>query len=137
MGHGLSVSQEKQSYCMAGAHSIMAVFIGFVKKCFGLRTVKTFLAVLLSSLIMRYIFYQPPFFACIGAVIGIAIASFTENMFLLSLGIIPLIWVNRALRKTESIAPGAIVYFAVAYLNTIDAAWVYGVTRTAGTFLGT
>ena len=137
--------------------------IALLKKGFGLRTLKTFLAVLVSSLLMEYVFHQPPFFACIGAVVamerskassiqaalvrniatvtgavvGVAIASFTENILFLSLGIIPLIWLDRAINKTESIVPGAIVYFAVAYLNTMDASWVYGVTRTLGTFLGT
>ena len=137
--------------------------VSLLKKSVGLRTIKTFLAVLVSALLMQHFFEQPPFFACIGAVVamekniassiqaalvrniatltgalvGIAIASFTENILLLSLGIIPLIWINRALNRTESIVPGAIVYFAVVYLNTMDATWLYGVTRIAGTFLGT
>ena len=148
---------------MAGANNMAVKFFSLAKKYIGLRTIKTFLAVFVSAMIMYYGFRQPPFFACIGAVVamekniaasirvavirnvatltgalvGIAIASFTENILLLSLGIIPLIWVNRALNKTESIVPGAIVYFAVAYLNTMDAAWLYGVMRVAGTFLGT
>ena len=134
-----------------------------LKKPIGLRTFKTFLSVLLSALLMQYVFHQPPFFACIGAVVameksvreslhaalirnlatlvgaavGIAIASFTENIFLLSLGTIPLIWISCALKKPESVVPGAIVYFAVAYLNTMEQSWVYGVTRFAGTLLGT
>ena len=142
---------------------MMIKCIALVKKSLGLRTLKTFLAVFASALIMHYGFDQPPFFACIGAVVamekniassiqaalvrniatltgalvGIAIASFTENIFLLSLGIIPLIWINRALNKAESIVPGAIVYFAVAYLNTMDATWLYGISRIGGTFLGT
>jgi len=135
----------------------------FIKKFLGPRTFKTFLAVLVSALIMQYGFGQSPFFACIGAVVamekniaeslkaalirnlatlvgaavGIAIASFTENVFLLSLGIIPLIWISCAMKKPESIVPGAIVYFAVAYLNTMEHAWVYGVTRFIGTLSGT
>ena len=134
-----------------------------IDKLLGLRTIKTFLAVLISSLLMQYVFGQNPFFACIGAVVamertiassvqaalvrnigtltgaavGIAIASFTEDILLLSLGVFPLIWVSRMLHRKESIVPGAIVYFAVAYLNTMDHAWVYGVTRFCGTLLGT
>ena len=141
----------------------MEKVIVFLKKLFGLRTFKTFLSVLISSIIMQYIFKQSPFFACIGAVVameksmteslraallrnvatlvgaavGIAISSFTHNIFLLSLGTIPLIWISRALKKPESIVPGAIVYFAVVYLNTLEQAWVYGLTRFLGTLLGT
>lgn len=137
--------------------------VSLIDEALGLRTMKTFLSVLISALLMRYVFGQTPFFACIGAVVamektiassiraalirnigtltgavvGIAIASFTENILLLSLGIFPLIWVNRALGRAESIVPGAIVYFAVAYLNTMDQAWVYGVSRFCGTLMGT
>lgn len=129
----------------------------------GLRTMKTVLAVALAALFMRYVLHQSPFFACIGAVVamertlqsslqaalirnvatltgglvGIAISSFTENILLLSLGLIPLIVVNNKIGRKESIVPGAIVYFAVAYLNTMDQAWFYGLMRILGTFIGT
>lgn len=129
----------------------------------GLRTIKTVIAVTLSALFMHHILHQTPFFACIGAVvavertlasslqasairnvgtltgglIGIAVASFTENIFLLSLGLIPLIFINNTVGKKDSIVPGAIVYFAVAYLNTMEQAWSYGLTRIFGTFIGT
>lgn len=129
----------------------------------GLRTMKTVAAVFVSALFMKYVLNQSPFFACIGAVVavertlstslraalirnigtltggvvGIAISSFTENVLLISLGLIPMICVDNLLDKKESIVPGAIVYFAVAYLNTMSEAWVYGVKRIIGTFIGT
>lgn len=129
----------------------------------GLRTIKTVAAVFISALFMKYVLHQSPFFACIGAVVavektvssslraavirnvgtltggvvGIAISSFTENILLISLGLIPMIYVDNLLGKKESIVPGAIVYFAVAYLNTMNEAWVYGVKRIIGTFIGT
>jgi len=56
---------------------------------------------------------------------------------LLSLGIMPLIWLSCVLKKPDCIVPGAIVYFAVAYLNTMDQSWEYAVTRFLGTLLGT
>lgn len=128
----------------------------------GMRTVKTIIAVILSSVVMQYVFGQNPFFACIGAVvameknlalsiraavirnigtitgglIGIAVGSFTENVFLMALGLIPFIWVSNMIGKRESIVPGAIVYFAVFYLNSMDHAWIYGLTRIAGTLAG-
>lgn len=135
----------------------------FKMGCMGLRTLKTVVAVAVSALFMKYVLHEIPFFACIGAVvavertlpcsiqasiirnvgtftggvIGIAISSFTENILLISLGMIPLVFINSRLNKRESIVPGAIVYFAVAYLNTMDQAWVYGVHRIFGTFAGT
>ena len=128
----------------------------------GLRTLKTVIAVVLSSLFMKYVLGQNPFFACIGAVvamektlalsiraaitrnigtivgglIGIAIGSFTENVFLMALGLIPFIWISNIIGRRESIVPGAIVYFAVFYLNSMDQAWSYGLTRIAGTLVG-
>lgn len=128
----------------------------------GLRTLKTVLAVIISSLVMKYLLGQNPFFACIGAVVamersiamsikaavirnvgtitggvlGILVGSCTENILIMSLGLIPLIWISNLLGKRESIVPGAIVYFAVFYLNTMEQAWVYGLTRIAGTLIG-
>lgn len=72
-----------------------------------------------------------------GGLIGIAIGSFTENIILMALGLIPFIWINNTIGKKESIVPGAIVYFAVFYLNTMDGAWKYGLTRIMGTLIGT
>lgn len=135
----------------------------FTSSFLGMRTLKTVLAAALTAYCMRYLLYMPEFFACIGAVvavertfastlhacavrniatitgglIGIAISSFTENILLLSLGLIPLIAVNNRIGKKESIVPGAIVYFAVCYLNTMEQAWVYGLTRIFGTLVGT
>ena len=129
----------------------------------GLRTIKTVLAAMLTALLMRHVLHQNPFFGCIGAVvavertfhsslrasvirnvgtitggcIGIAVSSFTESIPLLSLGLIPLIWINNKIGRQESIVPGAIVYFAVSYLNTMEQAWSYGLTRMACTFIGT
>ena len=128
----------------------------------GMRTAKTALAVFLSALVLKYILKQTPFFACIGAVVamessiasslkaaftrnigtviggavGILIASFTESLLLTSLGLIPLIVISNRLGRRETIVPGAIVYFAVCYLNTMDVAWMYGLWRILGTFIG-
>lgn len=128
----------------------------------GMRTIKTVIAVFLSALVLKYIIKQTPFFACIGAVVamecsinsslkaaitrnigtviggavGILIASFTESMLIFSLGLIPIIVISNRLGKKESIIPGSIVYFAVCYLNTMDYAWVYGLNRIIGTFIG-
>lgn len=129
----------------------------------GLRTIKTVIAVLISSLFMRYILNQNPFFSCIGAVVamektiaisvkaavirnvgtitggvlGIIVGSFTENILLMSLGLIIFIMLNNTIGKKESIVPGAIVYFAVFFLNSMDEAWIYGLTRIVGTLIGT
>lgn len=134
-----------------------------VSSVVGMRTIKTVIAALLTALFMRYVMHQTPFFACIGAVVamertftssiqaaiirnvgtltgglvGIAVASFTESALLFSLGLIPLIVINNTVGRKESIVPGAIVYFAVCYLNTMDQAWIYGLTRILGTFIGT
>lgn len=128
----------------------------------GLRVIKTVIAVVLSSLFMRYVLDQTPFFACIGAVasmeksishslraalqrntatvcgglLGIAFSLFTDNMLLLALGVIPLIMVHNALGQAEGIVPGAIVYFAVVYLATGEATWAYGLLRIFGTMVG-
>lgn len=133
------------------------------QRLIGLRTAKTVVAVLATSLFMTHVLDQNPFFACIGAVvamektisisirasivrniatitgglIGIVIGSLTENVVLMALGLIPLIWVNNWIGRKESIVPGAIVYFAVFYLNTMEQAWVYGLTRIVGTLFGT
>ncbi len=128
----------------------------------GMRTAKTAIAVFLSALVLKYVLKQTPFFACIGAVVamessiasslkavftrnigtviggvaGILIASFTDSLLLTSLGLIPLIVISNRLGRRESIVPGAIVYFAVCYLNTMDVAWMYGLWRIFGTFVG-
>lgn len=128
----------------------------------GMRTIKTVIAVALASVIMKYVFGQNPFFACIGAVvameknmalsiqaaiirnigtitgglIGIAVGSFTENVFIMALGLIPFIWISNIIGKRETIVPGAIVYFAVFYLNTMEQSWSYGLLRIAGTLAG-
>lgn len=129
----------------------------------GLRVLKTVLAVIIASLFELYILNQNPFFACIGAVvamerniylslraalirnvgtilggvIGILIGSFTKNIFIMALGLIPLIGLSNRIRKQESIVPGAIVYFAVFFLNNMEDCWKYGVTRILGTLTGT
>lgn len=72
----------------------------------------------------------------LGGVIGILIGSFTENILIMSLGLIPLIWISNIIGKQESIVAGAIVYFAAFYLNSMDHAWSYGLTRIAGTLIG-
>ncbi len=130
---------------------------------FGPRTLKTVISVALSAMLMKYVFHQSMFFACIGAVVavektvssslraalirnigtlvgglvGIIIGSFTENILIISLGLIPIIYIHNVTEKRESIIPASIVYFAVTYLNTMENAWVYGLTRIFGTFMGT
>lgn len=129
----------------------------------GMRTSKTVLAAFLAAILMRYVFHQTPFFACIGAVVavdktitqslrasitrnigtltgglvGILVSSLTHNLILISLGLIPMIYIDNRLKKQESIVIGAIVYFAVVYLNTSGGALVYGITRILCTFAGT
>lgn len=128
----------------------------------GARTLKTVVAVVIASAFMKYVLGQNPFFACIGAVvamektlsmsiraaivrnigtivggvIGILVGSFTENIVIMALGLIPFIWVSNVIGKRESIVPGAIVYFAVFYLNSMEQAWSYGLYRIAGTLIG-
>lgn len=121
------------------------------------------LAVTLAAALMKYVFHKPMFFACIGAVIavertvsssfqavvirnigtivggliGIVITSYTQNIIFISLGLIPIIWIHNVINKTESIVPAAIVYFAVAYMNTMGSPWEYGIIRILGTLIGT
>ena len=128
----------------------------------GLRTLKTVIAVMLSAVIMKYCFDQTPFFACIGAVVamernmsttlqavvvrnvgtivggivGIIFSLLTQNVLILALGLIPMIYVDNILDKKDSIVAGSIVYFAVVYLNTSTMAIDYGVQRILGTLLG-
>lgn len=129
----------------------------------GLRTLKTVLAVMIAALFMKYALHQAMFFACLGAVVamertiyaslravlirnvgtltgglmGILIASFTDNIILISLGLIPVIIIQNVLHRKESIVPSAIVYLAITYLNTSEIVWVYGISRILGTFIGT
>lgn len=129
----------------------------------GMRTLKTVIAVVVTSLFMKYVLGQNPFFACIGAIvalertietsikaavarnigtitgglIGMAIGSLTDNILIMSLGLIPFIWLHNLIGRTESIVPGAIVYFAVFYLNSTQDAWSYGLIRIGGTLIGT
>lgn len=128
----------------------------------GMRTIKTVLAAFLAAMLMKYVFHQTPFFACIGAVVamektmsqslrasiirnigtlvgglvGIVVSSLTQNLLLISLGLIPMIYIDNRLKKQESIVIGAIVYFAVVYLNMSGGALVYGLTRILCTFIG-
>lgn len=129
----------------------------------GLRTIKTIIAVALAALCMEYIFNDTPFFACIGAVVamertmatsikmsvirnvgtvtggvtGVCTTLLTDNIVLLTLGLVPMIYINNRIGKKESIIPGSIVYFAVVYLNTTAGAFQYGMRRILGTLLGT
>jgi len=143
--------------------STINILLKNIESYVGLRIIKSVIAVMLTALIMRNLFQETPFFACIGAVVavertipsslraslvrntgtivgglvGIAISSFTENIPLLSLGLIPIFLINNKLGKQESNIPGAIVFFAVSYLNTMEQAWIYGTHRIFGTLLGT
>ncbi|RVU54977.1 FUSC family protein [Anaerosphaera multitolerans] len=104
-----------------------------------------------------------PFFACIGVLVGMEpnktqaisnvinrnvgtivagltggiVASFTEDIFLISLGLIPYLIFVALLDFKKSIVPGGIFYFAITYLTTLDNAWMYALNRTIGTVLGT
>lgn len=128
----------------------------------GMRTFKTVLAAFLAALLMRFVFDATPFFACIGAVVavektrsrslravlarnigtltgglvGIAISSLTTNILFISLGLVPMIYIDNRLRRQDSIVVGAIVYFAVTYLNMGGGAVAYGLSRIAYTFVG-
>lgn len=129
----------------------------------GMRTFKTVLAVFLAAVLMKYVFHQTPFFACIGAVVamektlsqslrtsitrnigtltgglvGILVSSLTQNLLLISLGLIPMIYIDNCLHRKESIVIGSIVYFAVIYLHMSGGALEYGLTRILYTFIGT
>jgi uncharacterized membrane protein YgaE (UPF0421/DUF939 family) len=134
-----------------------------VSERLGLRTIKTFLSVAVSAVLMQYVLHDTPFFACIGAVVavertikdsykaalirnlgtlvggllGIMFAYLTGNVMLLAIGVIPIILIQNALNKQQSIIPACIVYFAVVYTTTADTALSYGLRRIAETFLGT
>ncbi|MDO5707596.1 MAG: aromatic acid exporter family protein [Andreesenia angusta] len=128
----------------------------------GLRTIKTSIAVMITAGIMHYIFHEPPFFACIGATVGIGktkrtsfdativrnvgtavggiigmiISLSTQNVFLKGLGVIPVIYIINIFNKKDSIVPGCIVYYAVVYLNTTETAGIYAIKRILQTFFG-
>lgn len=104
-----------------------------------------------------------PFFACIGVLVGMEpnraraiknvvvrnvgtivagviggiVASFTESIVLICLGIVPCLVVYVLLNRKQSIVPGGIFYFAIAYLTTLENAWMYALNRTLGTVIGT
>lgn len=128
----------------------------------GMRTIKTAMAVVLSALVMKYIIKDTPFFACIGAavamektikrsfnavfirnlgtliggVVGILFSLITQNVVILGLGVIVVIYLINLCKKHESIIPGCIVFFAVVYLNTPDTSWYYSLRRIVETFIG-
>lgn len=128
----------------------------------GLRTIKTAIAVMITAGIMKYVIHDTPFFACIGAtvgvgrtrkssfegiiirnvgtavggIIGMVIAFFTQNVFLKGLGVIPVIYIINLIDKKDSIIPGCIVYYAVVYLNMQDTAHIYAVRRILETLFG-
>lgn len=138
-------------------------FSRFIPRWLGLRTLKTFISVTLSAALMRYVLHDTPFFACIGAVVamertmrdsykaalirnlgtlvggllGILFSYLTGNVMLLAVGVIPIILIQNALNKQQSIIPACVVYFAVVYTNTVDTALSYGLRRIAETFVGT
>lgn len=127
----------------------------------------TIIASLFMRYIMEYINFTDvpmiPFFACIGVLVGMEpdrtraisnvitrnvgtivagvtggfVASFTENIVAISLGIIPYMVFLALINHRKSIVPGGIFYFAIAYLTTFDNAWMYALNRTIGTVLGT
>lgn len=129
----------------------------------GLRTIKTVIAVLITVILMFYIFKTTPFFACIGAVVaiersrsrsinaiiirnvgtligglvGVLFTRIWDNPVFLAMGILPYIYISNLTGKKDSIVPGAIVYFAVVFMNTVDTAAGYGFKRITETFIGT
>lgn len=135
----------------------------FLPRGLGLRTMKTVLTVVITASLMHYVLQETPFFACIGAVVamertipdsyraalirnlgtlvggllGIVFANLTGNVLLLGFGVIPIIFIQTALNKQQSIIPACVVYFAVVYTNTADTALSYGLRRIGETFLGT
>lgn len=128
----------------------------------GLRTIKTSIAVMITAGIMHYIVQDTPFFACIGAtvgvgrtrktsfegafirnvgtavggIIGMGVAFLTQNVFLKGLGVIPVIYIINLIDKKDSIIPACIVYYAVVYLNMQDTAHIYAVRRITETLFG-
>lgn len=95
----------------------------------GMRTIKTVIAAMLAALFMKHVMHQTMFFACIGAItavektvsssvrasvirnigtitgglVSIAISSSTENIALISLGLIPMIWlITPSIKKNQS-----------------------------------
>lgn len=130
----------------------------------GLRTWKTVIAVAIAASLMKYVAHETPFFACIGAIvgvgrsgkeslrnatirnvgtlvgglIGIAMLFISDNVFVNALGVIPVIYINNKLRLEDSIVPGCIVYFAVVYLMAeTGEAHFYAIRRICFTFVGT
>lgn len=127
----------------------------------------TVLASLFMRYVMEHInitdYPMIPFFACIGVLVGMEpdasrairnvinrnvgtivagvvggiVASVTDNILLVSLGVIPYLLVVALLDRKESIVPGGIFYFAIVYLTTFDNAWMYALNRTLGTVIGT
>ena len=127
----------------------------------------TILASLFMRYIMERVnftdFPMIPFFACIGVlvamepdldqsvknvvirnigtvvagIIGGIVASFTENIVLISLGLIPYLLFLNWIDRRKSIVPGGIFYFAITYLTTMENAWMYALNRTLGTIIGT
>lgn len=55
-----------------------------------------------------------------GGVIGGIVASFTESIVLICLEIVPCLVVYVLLNRKQSIVPGGIFYFAIAYLTTLE-----------------
>lgn len=128
----------------------------------GMRIIKTAIAVIISAVVMEYIFGHTPFFACIGAVasmertmrrsfeaaiirnlgtvvggiVGMIFSFITDNVAIQGLGVIPVIYIINLLKKHPSVVPGCIVFFAVVYLNDANTGWVYGIRRITETFIG-
>ncbi len=129
----------------------------------GPRIWKTVAAVAITSIVMTSLFHETPFFGCIGAVVGvgrnreesfdnsiirnlgtligglvgIAMLSITDNIVIEAFGVIPIILINRWLKKEPSIVPGCIVYFAVVYLMPSHVGILYAFRRISMTFVGT
>lgn len=130
----------------------------------GLRTIKTTLAIALCAGFMEYVLHVSPFFGCIGAfvavdntigksikaiikrnfatiiggIIGMVFTYFTDNVFILALGVMVLIILLNQTKYNEAILPAAIVYLGVVYIDFAQSsATLYALSRVAETFIGT
>lgn len=128
----------------------------------GFRIIKTTLAILLSTLIVGYGLGQIPMYASIGAavaidntmeksfrniinrnigtvvgaVIGVIALFITEELWILALGVLPVIYIMNMFKRSEAVQGATVVYLSVVFLNTADKAWYFGMRRAFETILG-
>ncbi len=123
---------------------------------------KTTAAVTISAAAMHFLFSQNPFYACIGAtvgvgstkkrsldsiiiknigmfiggIIGMAVAFLTDSILLKGLGVLPVILVINLAAKKESTVSGCIMYYGMVFLNTFDTAGTYAFNSITQTLFG-